>query len=128
MRYLIIFSMVRKALQAPKALLHILGSPGCQFVFPAHCIFPLSCPLFPDMSDAMGNVSLKAAKGYGTKGQRRRKANKALVESSDVQEPQWKRSRKQGVKKAAGAMGEEVLLNMVLQSKKAESNHEEGDG
>ena len=66
----------------------------------------------------MSNVS--PAKAYVTKGKRRRQANKAPAESSDVQEKQWKRSRKQGVQKASAAMGEEVLQNMVLQFKKAE--------
>ena len=38
------------------------------------------------MSEAMGNPPLKPAKGYVTKSKRRRQANEALVDSSDVDE------------------------------------------
>ena len=71
--------------------------------------------------------SVKRAKGCVNKGQRRRQANKAAADSGDIDESPWKRSRKQGVKKATAAVGEEVLQNMVSQFKKAASK-EVADG
>ena len=73
---------------------------------------------------------------YITKGKHRRQANTAKVESKKsledsgsvvVEDPPWRRSKRQGLGKAIAALGEDGLQGLVLQFKQATSQ-EIGDG
>ena len=66
---------------------------------------------------------VKRIQPYVSKGNCRRQANKALLDSGDedVEQSPWQHSKKRGMEKAVAAVGEDELQTMVSQFKQAES-------